>query len=80
VVEVAKPWGEASDLLDDEVDGFGAAVGDAGGVEAGQYPLFPSPQGAAEPGDLGDRSAGGAGDSRLFGIRHGWVSSVGALA
>src|SRR5215203_6459797 len=47
---------QAADLLDDEVDGFGAAVGDAGGVEVGQHLLAPRLEGAAEPRDLGDRA------------------------
>src|SRR5215203_4648072 len=34
-------------------DGFGAAVGDAGGVEVGQHLGPPGSYGAAEPGDLG---------------------------
>jgi hypothetical protein len=39
-----------------EVDRFGAAVGDAGGVEVGQHLLAPRLEGAAEPRDLGDRA------------------------
>jgi hypothetical protein len=39
--------GEAAGLLDDDVDGFGAAVGDAAGgtgVEVGQDQGFPRPE------------------------------------
>ena len=47
---------EAAGLLDDEVDGFGAAVGGASGLEVPGTPCATS-SGAAEPGGLGDRAA-----------------------
>jgi hypothetical protein len=34
---------EATDLLDDQVDGFGAAIGYAAGVEEGEHLLAPGP-------------------------------------
>jgi len=48
--------GEAAGLLDDAVDGFGAAVGDAAGGEVGQDLGPPLPQCPAQAGDLGDRA------------------------
>ena len=57
VAEIAEPMGEAADLLDDQVDGLGAAVGDAVGVEVGQHLCPPGTEGAAEAGNLGDRAA-----------------------
>ena len=65
MVKVSEAVGEPADLLDDQVDGFGAAVGDAAGVEVGQHLLAPGLQGAAEPGDLGDRAGREAGDDLL---------------
>ena len=56
MVEVAEPVGEPADFLDDQVDGLGAAVGDAVGVEVGEHLMLPRLQGAAESGDLGDRA------------------------
>ena len=58
MIEVSESVGEPADLLDDQVDGFGAAVGDPAGVEVGQHLLPPGLEGAAEPGDLGDRAGG----------------------
>jgi hypothetical protein len=44
MVKVFESVGEPADLFDDQVDGFGAAVGDAAGVEVGSSvfvkPLF----------------------------------------
>lgn len=57
MAEVSKSVGEASDLLNDQVDGFGAAVGDPVGVEVGQYLAPPGFESAAEAGDLGDWAA-----------------------
>jgi hypothetical protein len=58
--------GRASGLLDDQVDGLGAAVAHAVGVEVGQDLSPPGPQGPPESGDLGDR-AGGEGRDDLLG-------------
>src|SRR5215213_2451381 len=60
VLEIPEAMGEPADLLDDQVDGLGAAVGDAGGVEVGRHLLAPGLEGAAEPAYLGDRAAGEA--------------------
>lgn len=60
--------------------GFGAAVGDAAGVEVGQHLGSPGPQGAAEAGDFGD-GAGVEGVEDLLGqpaaggLRHVWRPS-----
>jgi hypothetical protein len=53
VGEISESVGEPADLLDDQVDGFGAAVGDAAGVEVGKHLLPPGLEGAAEPGHFG---------------------------
>jgi hypothetical protein len=45
-----------ADFLDDQVDGFGAAVADAVGVEVGQHLGPPGAEGAPEPGDLRNRA------------------------
>ena len=58
---VCKP----ANLLDDQVDGFGAAVGDAAGVEVGKQLLAPGLEGAAEPSHLRDRARREAGDHLL---------------
>jgi len=50
----------------EEVDGLGAAVGDAVGLEPGQDVLAPHLQGPTEAGDFGDRAGGERGDD-LFG-------------
>lgn len=57
MIKVFESVGEATDFFDDEVDGFGAAVADAVGVEVGQDLAFPGAESAAEPGDLWDRTA-----------------------
>ena len=49
MVEVAEAVGEAAGLLDEQVDGFGAAVGHPAGVEVGQHLGPPGTQGAACP-------------------------------
>jgi hypothetical protein len=56
---------KSADLFDDQVDGFGATVGDSVGVEVGQHLGLPGLQRSAEPGDLGDRTGGEAGDHLL---------------
>ena len=56
MVEVSEAVREPADLLDDQVDGLGAAVGDPAGVEVGQHLGPPRFEGAPEPGDLGDRA------------------------
>ena len=57
--------GQASRLLDEQVDRFGAAVADAAGVEVREHLLTPLPQGAAEAGEFGDWAAGERGDDVL---------------
>ena len=64
--EGPEPVCKASGLLDDQVDGFGAAVGDAVGLEVGQDLGPPGAQGAAEACDFGDR-AGVQGRDQLGG-------------
>src|SRR5689334_15153378 len=54
MIKVFESVGEPADFFDDEVDGFGAAVADAVGVEVGQDLGFPGAQGTAQPGDLGN--------------------------
>ena len=58
MIKVSKSVGEPADLLDDQVDGFGAAVGDPRGVEVGEYLGSPGAERAAEPGDLWDGAGG----------------------
>jgi hypothetical protein len=65
VVEVPEVVGQASGLLDEQVDRLGAAVGDAAGVEVGEHLLSPLTQRAAKPGDLGDRAGRERGDDLL---------------
>lgn len=54
VGELSEAVGQPTDLFDDEVDGLGAAVGDAFGVEVGQHLGPPGAERATEPGDLGN--------------------------
>ena len=56
VNEGAEAVGEGAGLLDDQVDRFGAAVGDPTGVEVGQDLRSPGPQCPAEAADLADRA------------------------
>jgi len=56
VVAVAEASGDAAVELDEAVDGFGAAVAGAVGVEVAQERRAPLLQGAAEAGDFGDRA------------------------
>jgi len=65
VLEGAEAVGEASGLLDEQVDGLSSAVGDAVGLEPGHDVLAPHLQGAAESGDFGDRTGGEGGDDLL---------------
>ncbi len=53
MIKVSKSVGEPADLLDDQVDGFGAAVGDPTGVEVGEHLLAPGLQCSAEPSTSG---------------------------
>src|SRR5215212_9736012 len=62
MIKVSESVGEPTDLFDDQVDGFGAAVGDTTGVEVGEHLLAPGLQCSAEPGDLGDRTGREAGN------------------
>jgi hypothetical protein len=55
-MEGAEAVGEASGLLDDEVDGLGSAVGDAVGLEPGQDMLAAHPESSAQTSDFGDRA------------------------
>src|SRR3954447_15087919 len=66
VLEGSEAVGKAAGLLDEQVDGFCAAVADAVGVEPGQDMRSPHLQGAAEASDLGDRAGGKRADD-LFG-------------
>jgi len=66
MAEAPEPVCEASGLLDEQVDRFGAAVGDLVSGEVGQYLAAPGPEGPAESGDLGDR-AGRERSDDLFG-------------
>lgn len=54
VVEVTEAVGDASVEFDEAVDGFGAAVARAVGVEVSEEFLAPLFEGATEAGDLGD--------------------------
>ena len=63
--EISESVCKPADLLDDQVDGFGAAVGDAAGVEVGKQLLAPGLEGAAEPSHFGDRARREAGDHLL---------------
>ncbi len=65
MLERSEAVGEAAGLLDDEVDGLGAAVGDAVGLEPGQDGLAPQLQGAAEARDLRDGALGEGADDQL---------------
>src|SRR3954468_9116407 len=56
VVAVAEAAGDAAVEFDEAVDGFGAAVAGAVGVEVGQERGPPAAQGLAEPCDLWDRT------------------------
>ena len=62
--------------LDESVDGFGASVGRAAGVEVAQELASPPAQRDAEAGDLGDR-AGGQGRDDL--LRDGPAGGRGVL-
>ena len=64
VAEVAEAVGDAAGLLDQSVDRFRAAVGDAVGGEVGQERLAPLLECSSEAGDLGDRAAGERVDDR----------------
>ena len=57
MIKVFQSVGEATDFFDDQVDGLGAAIGYPAGVEVGQDLCFPGAEGAAQPGDFGDRAA-----------------------
>jgi hypothetical protein len=52
VIDVFESVGQSADFFDDQVDGFGAAVADAVGVEVGQDLAFPGTKGAAQSGNL----------------------------
>ena len=56
VLDVADPAGDAAAQLDDPVDGLGAAVARAVGIEVGQERCPPSTQGLAQSRNLGDRA------------------------
>jgi hypothetical protein len=58
VVEGSEAVGQAPGLLDDEVDGLGAAVADPVGVEAGQDVVLPVAQSAPEACDFGVGQSG----------------------
>ena len=54
MIKVFESVGEPADLLDDQVDRFGAAIADAVGVEVGQDLGSSGAEGTAQPGDLGN--------------------------
>jgi hypothetical protein len=72
-VAVAEAAGDAAVEFDEAVDGFGAAVAGAVGVEVGQERALPAAQGLAEPGDLGDR----AGRERAYDLLGGGAAGRG---
>ena len=51
MIKVFESVGELANLFDDQVEGLGAAVADAVGVEGGQDLCFPCAEAAAQPGD-----------------------------
>jgi hypothetical protein len=57
--------GQAASLLDEQVDGFGAAVADLVGVEPSQHVASPLSQRASEPGNLGQWAGRERGDDLL---------------
>ena len=61
VVEVAESVSDSLDLLDEQVDRFGGAVGHAAGVEVGQQFWVPGVDGAGQPGEFGDVGVGAVG-------------------
>lgn len=54
----AEAVGQASGLLDEQIDCFGAAVGDAMGLEPGEDVRLPHLQSSAEAADLGIGQSG----------------------
>jgi hypothetical protein len=54
MIKFFESMGEPANLLDDEIDCFGAAVADAVGIEVGQDLGLPGAEGAAKPGDFGN--------------------------
>lgn len=56
MLEVSEPSCDAAAEFDDPVDGLGASVARAVGVEVGLERRLPPPQRRPEPGDLGDRA------------------------
>jgi hypothetical protein len=83
VIKSLNPVGEPANLFDDQVDGLGAAVADAVGVEVGQDLCFPCAESAAQPGDFGDRAAVEAVehlDRDLAALRRGWCGKWSAPA
>jgi hypothetical protein len=47
-IKVSESVSEPADLLDDQIDGFGAAVGDPTRLEVGEHLLAPGIVGTAE--------------------------------
>jgi hypothetical protein len=65
VLEGSEAVSQPAGFLDDEVDGFGAAVADPLGVEPGEDMLTPLFEGAPESGDLRDGAGRERGDDML---------------
>jgi hypothetical protein len=65
MIKVSEAVGQPADLLDDQIDGFGAAIGDSAGIEVGEHLLAPGLEGTTESGDLGNWIGGEAGDHLL---------------
>jgi hypothetical protein len=83
MIKVFESVGEPANLFDDQVDGFGAAIADAVGVEVGQDLCFPGAEGAAQPGDFGDWAAVEAVehlDRDLAALSSGWRGRWSAAA
>lgn len=69
--------GEPLGLLDEHVDGLGAAVAQPVGGEVGEDLSPPGAQGPSQPGDLGERAGREAGDD-LLGQRSALAQAAGA--
>jgi len=65
VLVVAEAVSDALDFLDDQVDGLGRSVADAGVVEAGDQFIPPGVEGAGQAGQLGDTGVGAMGQQAV---------------
>jgi len=57
MIEVLEAVSQTTDLFDDQIDGFGAAVGNPRSIEVGHHLGPPGAEGAAQSGNLGDGAA-----------------------